>query len=92
MHKIGKTSSGNYLVEMTPSEWKELVSPHTWLLDNLGSTLKEYRKQHLLSQKTFGEKIGLSRNTIANFEKGYYDKVTLRTYRCILDILLEGKS
>ena len=69
MKKIGITSSGNVIVEMTPREWitanKELSSVH-----NVASLVKDYRQQKNVTQKTLARELGISRNTVSAVEQG----------------------
>lgn len=60
MHKVGKTSSGNILVEMSSKEWKRLAIENG-LPSDLPVAMVKYRKQHGLTQSELAEKIGISR-------------------------------
>ena len=71
MKKIGMTSSGNIIVEMTPEEWakrnKDLALS---LKKDLPALVAQYRQDNNLSQKAFARKLGISRNTIILLEQG----------------------
>ncbi len=57
MHEIGKTASGNILVEMTTEEWEKLAQ-YRDIPEDIGSALKEYRREHGLSQGALAKKTG----------------------------------
>jgi len=69
MYKVGKTSSGNILVEMSPDEWKRLAIGKG-LLSDLSVAMLKHRKQQSLSQNELAEKIGISRARVQEIERG----------------------
>ena len=86
MHKVGKTSSGNILVEMSPAEWKR-IALSKGLPDDLPVAMVKYRKQHGLSQKDFADKIGISRTRVQEIERGLIRNLTYRTYERIISTI-----
>ena len=89
MKKIGITSSGNVIVEMTPREWitanKELSSVH-----NVASLVKDYRQQKNVTQKTLARELGISRNTVSAVEQG--KPVNPYTIDKILSLIAGGST
>ena len=71
MKRIGTTSSGNIIVEMTPEEWakrnKEMALS---LKEDLPALVAQYRQDNNLSKKAFARKLGINRNTIISLEQG----------------------
>jgi len=87
MHKIGKTESGNILVEMTDEEWEKLAQ-YRDIPENIGGALKKYRKEHGLSQGALAKKLGVSRNWISGIERGVIsNKKTVKKYKHIVSII-----
>jgi transcriptional regulator with XRE-family HTH domain len=89
MHKIGKTSSGNILVEIPIEQWahlaKEILGPQ-----ELSSEKKEYRVRHGLTLGEFSERLGISRNTMSKIESGLnYDIIPLKLYKRIVSLIFE---
>jgi len=75
MRRIGTTSSGNIVVEMTPGEWlstSKKVSADQSLpsMQRLLSLIKQYREENGLTQVEFAHRTGVSRNTISKLELG----------------------
>jgi DNA-binding XRE family transcriptional regulator len=69
MKRIGTTSSGNIVVEMTPTEWLK-TSKEVSAMESLPSLIKQYREESKLSQDALGREAGVSRNTIRDLERG----------------------
>ena len=86
MRKVGKTSSGNILVEMSPAEWKR-IALSKGLPDDLPVAMIKYRKQHGLSQKDFADKIGISRTRVQEIERGLIRNLTYGTYERIISTI-----
>ena len=71
MKKIGTTSSGNIIVEMTPEEWaKRNKDMALSLKGDLPALVSQYRQDNNLSLTAFGRQLGMSRNTISSAEQG----------------------
>ena len=91
MKKIGTTSSGNIIVEMTPEEWakrnKDLALS---LKEDLPSLLTQFRHDNKISQKAFARRAGISRNTIIGVEGG--KAVTYATAQKILAAITGDKA
>jgi len=75
MKRIGTTSSGNIIVEMTPREWVRTAKGVS-SLEDLASLTKKYRQENNVSQTTLARKVGLSRNTIYAVEQGKLATIT----------------
>lgn len=87
MHRVGKTSSGNILVEVTPEEWERLAR-YISVPDDIAGAVKRYRREHGLSQGALAKKLGVSRGYISGLEKGLdLNKKTLGKYRRIISII-----
>jgi len=89
MHKVGKTSSGNILVEITVKQWahlaKEILGPQ-----ELSAEIKGYRERHGLTLEEFSERLGISRNTMSKIERGLsYDTIPLKLYKRIISLIFE---
>jgi DNA-binding XRE family transcriptional regulator len=90
MKRIGTTSSGNIIVEMTPQEW---AKKQTELAEkeDLSSLMKRYREENHVTQKTLASQCGISRNTIIAIERG--QRANLKTIEKILAAIIgESKS
>jgi len=88
MKKIGTTSSGNIIVEMTPREWVK-TNKKLSAMENLPSLIKQYRQEKNVSQKTLARELGISRNTVSAVEQG--QQVSSYTIERILS-LIAGES
>jgi len=87
MRKIGKTSTGNMLIEITPEEWKRLAL-HMIIPEDMSEALKKYRKEHGLSQVAFAKKLGVSRGYIYELERCTTPINTgLEKYRRIISLI-----
>ena len=87
MHKVGKTSSGNILVEMTTEEWERLAQ-YISLPEDIAGAVKRYRREHGLSQGALAKKLGVSRGYISGLERGFApNKKTLEKYKRIISII-----
>jgi len=75
MKRIGITSSGNIIVEMTPREWLRTTKGVS-SMEDLASLTKRYRQENNVSQTTLARKVGLSRNTIYAVEQGKLPTIT----------------
>jgi DNA-binding XRE family transcriptional regulator len=90
MKRIGTTSSGNVIVEMTPQEWARKQTEITEKED-LPSLMKRYREENRVTQQTLACQCGISRNTIIAIERG--QRANLKTIDKILAAIIgEGKS
>lgn len=60
---------------------------------NLGMNIKHYRNKKHISQETFGEMIGVSRQTVSNIERGVPGKQpklgTLKKIAKLLDVEMD---
>jgi DNA-binding XRE family transcriptional regulator len=87
MRKTVKTSSGKILAEMNYKEWKSFLkkNPNPEDLDpeDLGALMVAYRNEHGLTQRDLGEKLGISRNTVSNIEKGIMSDISQKTYSSV---------
>jgi DNA-binding XRE family transcriptional regulator len=83
MKRVGKTSSGNIIIEMTPTEWLR-TSKEVSAMESLPSLIKQYREENKASQDALGRKAGISRNTIREVERGKL--VNLKTVEKILSM------
>lgn len=86
MHKVGKTSSGKILVEMTEKEWKSVSSKSPQLSD-LSDAIINFRFKHRLTQEALGKKLGLSRGTISSIERGNDQNINMQTYQRIVELI-----
>ena len=86
MKKVGKTSSGKILVEMSLKEWTELVKRKLVPID-LAVALREYRFKHGLTQFELAEKLGIGRATLQTIEGGLVKNIKLQTYERIISVV-----
>ena len=71
MKKIGTTSSGKIIVEMSPEEWaKKNKIQSEFGTKDLSTLIKQYREENQVTQIAFARKAGVSRNTIVAVEGG----------------------
>jgi len=89
MQRVGKASSGNLLVEVTPKEWK-LLGSYFNKAEDLGLAVLEYRKKNGLKINAFAKKVGVSRNMVTKIENYGCDSLSFRTYQRVLSTILEG--
>lgn len=86
MRKIGKTLSGNVLIEMSMNEWQEVVE-HNGSPKDLSAAVTEYRMKNGLTQKQLAQKIGISRTRVQEIERGLSRNMRLRTYERVLSTI-----
>lgn len=89
MKRIGKLSNGNLIAEMTPEEWQSLVTQANLMITSLASEVKQYRIRHELSQAQLARKVNLSRNYIAQIERGEASNVSHDVYKRIISAITE---
>ncbi len=53
----------------------------------IGSKIKEYRKDSNLTQQELANQVGITRQTLSKLEKGKLPKISLATFIKILDTL-----
>jgi DNA-binding XRE family transcriptional regulator len=83
MRKIGKTLSGNILIEMSVNEWQEVVE-HNGIPKDLSAAVVQYRMENGLTQMELAQKIGISRTRVQEIERGLSRNMRLRTYERVL--------
>ncbi len=79
MDQIGKTVSGNILVEMTPREGEavlRLFRAKAGLTVGLGEGLAHYRKAQGLTQAQVGQILEISSSYVSRIERGAAGKVS----------------
>jgi DNA-binding XRE family transcriptional regulator len=86
IRKVGTTSSGNILVEMSPHEWRR-IALGKGLPNDLSAEMVKYRRQHGLTQGELAEKIGISRTRLQEIERGIVRNFTYRTYERIISTI-----
>jgi DNA-binding XRE family transcriptional regulator len=86
MRKIGKTLSGNVLIEMSMNEWQEVVE-HNGIPKDLSAAVVEYRMKNGLTQMELAQKIGISRTRVQELERGLSRNMRLRTYERVLSAI-----
>ncbi|MEW6664129.1 MAG: zinc-ribbon domain-containing protein [Thermodesulfobacteriota bacterium] len=86
MHKVGETSAGNVLVEMSRHQWESFcgVTPPP---EDLGAAIVQYRKKRGLSQGAFAEMVGHSRNWISAIERDRNIRLAYETYKRIMAVI-----
>ena len=57
------------------------------ILSELGTTIKELRKQRGLSQENLAQQSGISRATLSKLENGYLANISIVTVNQILSLL-----
>ena len=86
LRKVGTTSSGNILAEMSPHEWRR-IALDKGLPNNLSAEMVKYRRQHGLTQGELADKIGISRNTVQQIERGLARNLYYQTYERIISTI-----
>lgn len=89
MRRIGTTSNGNYIIEVTPDEWKRYLSRSNVLVLSITLELKGYRKKTGLTQQQLANKAGISRNYISQIERGQATNISLDVYQRLLEIITD---
>lgn len=56
-------------------------------MKNISSTIKAARREQKLTQKALGDRLGMSRNTIAGLENGTFTDLGIRKVEAILNAL-----
>lgn len=88
MKRIGTTSSGNYIIEATPEEWRDyLIQGIDFDPKTLVSEIQAYREQTGMTQSRLAEIIGVSRNYISLIERGLATNLSLSVYQRILEAI-----
>jgi ribosome-binding protein aMBF1 (putative translation factor) len=80
MRKIGKTLSGNVLIEMSSNEWREVIE-QDGIPKDLSAAVVEYRMKNGLTQTQLAQKIGISRTRVQA------RNMRLRTYERVLSAI-----
>ena len=94
MYKVGETTTGNILVEITPKEWDAVVlffKASDVFAIHLGEELARYRRQTGLSQSEVAKKLGVSRTYVSFIERGIADNVSLKVRKRIAQ-LVQGEE
>lgn len=86
LRKVGTTSLGNILVEMSPHEWRR-IALDKGLPNDLSVEMVKYRRQHGLTQGELADKIGISRNTVQQIERGLARNLYYQTYERIISTI-----
>ena len=86
MQKVGETTAGTVLVEMTHEEWRQIalniVSP-----GDLPHLMRKYKYEHKLTQMELAEKIGISRTKYQEIDRGLTKNMSIRTYQKIISTI-----
>lgn len=57
------------------------------ILSELGSKVKELRKESKITQEALSKKVGISRNTLSKLENGYIANISIVTLDKVLNAL-----
>ena len=57
------------------------------ILSELGSKIKDLRKEKNISQETLAKTVGISRNTLSKLENGYIANISIVTLDKVLNAL-----
>ena len=90
MYQVGKTVSGNILVEMTPREWeavKNLFRTSVGFTVSLGDELVRYRESKKLTQAETAKLLGISKSYVSRIERGVAGKVSLDIQQRIMALI-----
>jgi DNA-binding XRE family transcriptional regulator len=71
---------------MSPHEWKR-IALDKGLPNNLSADMVKYRRQHGLTQGELADKIGISRNTVQQIERGLARNLYYQTYERIISTI-----
>ncbi len=86
MRKIGKTLSGNVLVEMSANEWKQVVKDNG-IPKDLSAAVLQYRRENSLTQTELAKQIGISRTRVQEIERGLSRNMSLQTYQRLISTI-----
>jgi len=86
VRKVGETSTGNILVEMSPEQWERLAIGNG-LPSDLSEAMVSYRKQHGLTQFQLAEKIGISRGRLQEIERGLTRNLSFWTFSRVISTI-----
>lgn len=84
MKRIGTTSTGNTIVELSPDEWIEFLLKKHNITDCepiTGSDIRTYRKASGITQSEAAKYIGISRNYLSQIERGEAGGISLDVYQ-----------
>jgi len=90
MFKVGETTGGNILVEMTPREWEavcNLFRIKVGFTQGLGDELIKYRLARGLTQAEIATKLDISRSYVSRIERGLTGNVSVALQRRIIALL-----
>ena len=90
MYQVGKTVSGNILVEMTPREWEavsNLFRTSVGFTVNLGNELVRYRQSKGLTQAEAAQLLGISKSYVSRIERGVVSNVSIDIQQRIITLL-----
>ena len=86
MQMIGKSESGNVVVEMSQLEWRR-VAVTSFKPEDLGKEIVIYRKTERMNQKKFADRVGISRTRLSEIERGVHPQMSMRTYQRIIEAI-----
>ena len=80
---IGKTTTGNYIIEATPDEWHEyrqqFASPSD--IASLIGNIRDYRTRTRKTQQELADEVGISRNYLSQIERGEAVNFSISVYQ-----------
>ena len=92
MYKVGETTAGNILVEMTQREWEAVTvffrTSDVYMV-HLGEELARYRRQTGLSQSEVARQLDVSRTYVSFIERGLADNVSVKIRQRIAELVRE---
>ena len=90
MYQVGKTVSGNILVEMTSREWEavsNLFRTSVGFTVNLGDELVRYRQSKGLTQVESAQLLGISKSYVSRIERGVAGNVSVDIQQRIIALM-----
>jgi DNA-binding XRE family transcriptional regulator len=93
VYKVGETTSGNILVEMTPREWEAVIvffRTSDVHMAHLGEELARYRRQNELSQSEVARQLDVSRTYVSFIERGLAENVSVKVRQRIAELVRNG--
>jgi len=89
---IGKTASGNYLIELSKQEWRDYLSRAKIQDNNIPATILKLRKTQEKTQEQMAKTLGISRNYYSQIERGIASNYSYKVHLAMIGELAKEDS
>lgn len=88
MKWIGETSEGNNLVELTPDEFRVMITTQARIrpeAGSIGDAVRRYRRKRGISQRQLADRLRISRNYVGMIERGEATNYSHEMYMRVIE-------